>query len=201
MSKHTAEEYRVAGLHEELHLIRARLSDVLAPAEIKVLTEAASMLAGMLASYADLLAGQVLEGAAHTDHPMRHWDRTCPACNPDQEKDTFHCWNVRCQLGKVCVYPETSCRQPGPAAPTLAELSAKAGESLMANARFMDELLNAYRAGRLHEVGDGEVVVPDGVIDCRNTGHHSAQLIFDSCDKRDAYLEFIWDALAAKDAK
>jgi len=21
---------------------------------------------------------------AHTDHPMRHWDRTCPAC---QEKD------------------------------------------------------------------------------------------------------------------
>ena len=28
-------------------------------------------------------AGQVLEGAAHTDHPMRHYDRTCPACNPD----------------------------------------------------------------------------------------------------------------------
>lgn len=19
---------------------------------------------------------------AHTDHPLRHWDRTCPACNP-----------------------------------------------------------------------------------------------------------------------
>ena len=38
------------------------------------------------------------------------------------------------------------------AAPTLAELSAKAGDSLMANARFMDELLNAYRAGRLREV-------------------------------------------------
>lgn len=18
----------------------------------------------------------------HTDHPLRHWDRTCPACNP-----------------------------------------------------------------------------------------------------------------------
>ena len=73
-------------------------------------------------------AGQVLEGAAHTDHPMRHYDRTCPACNPD--------------------------------APTLAELSAKAGDSLIANARFMDELLNAYRAGRLREIGEGEVVVP-----------------------------------------
>ena len=20
---------------------------------------------------------------AHTDHPLRHYDRTCPACNPD----------------------------------------------------------------------------------------------------------------------
>ena len=20
---------------------------------------------------------------AHSDHPLRHWDRSCPACNPD----------------------------------------------------------------------------------------------------------------------
>ena len=47
-----------------------------------------------------------------------------------------------------------------PVPPTLSELSAKAGDSLMANARFMDELLNAYRAGRLREVPEGFVVVP-----------------------------------------
>ena len=46
------------------------------------------------------------------------------------------------------------------AAPTLSELSAKAGDSLMANARFMDELLNVYCAGRLREVPEGFVVVP-----------------------------------------
>ena len=23
---------------------------------------------------------------AHTDHPMRHWDRTCPACVAEAEK-------------------------------------------------------------------------------------------------------------------
>lgn len=22
----------------------------------------------------------------HTDHPLRHWDRTCPACNPPDDK-------------------------------------------------------------------------------------------------------------------
>lgn len=24
-----------------------------------------------------------IAGPAHNGHPMRHWDRTCPACNPD----------------------------------------------------------------------------------------------------------------------
>ena len=43
----------------------------------------------------------------HTDHPMRHWDRTCPACvaedqEPVCDKDPHLCWSVRCQLGKVC---------------------------------------------------------------------------------------------------
>lgn len=27
-------------------------------------------------------AVKVPEPVAHNDHPMRHWDRTCPACNP-----------------------------------------------------------------------------------------------------------------------
>jgi len=26
------------------------------------------------------------EGQTHTDHPMRHWDRTCPACVAEAEK-------------------------------------------------------------------------------------------------------------------
>ena len=24
------------------------------------------------------------DNPAHSDHPMRHWDRTCPSCNPDE---------------------------------------------------------------------------------------------------------------------
>ena len=27
---------------------------------------------------------------AHTDHPMRHWDRTCPACINEAEKETMN---------------------------------------------------------------------------------------------------------------
>ena len=27
---------------------------------------------------------------AHTDHPMRDWDRTCPACNPADHHDPLH---------------------------------------------------------------------------------------------------------------
>ena len=111
--------------------------------------------AELLEDYADLLAGQT-----HTDHPLRHYDRTCPACN-------F-------------------------VAPTLAELSEKAGDSLMANARFMDELLNAYLSGKLREIGDGEVVVP------RKTLAHWRTLVDDNpkdlAPRMDAYL-------AAKDAK
>jgi hypothetical protein len=33
---------------------------------------------------------------AHTDHPMRHWDRTCPACVAEQEPVA---WDGDCVLG------------------------------------------------------------------------------------------------------
>jgi hypothetical protein len=32
---------------------------------------------------------------AHTDHPMRHWDRTCPACVAEAEKQEPVAWLVR----------------------------------------------------------------------------------------------------------
>jgi hypothetical protein len=36
--------------------------------------------------------GQEIE-QAHTDHPMQHWDRTCPACVADQEPQEFVRWS------------------------------------------------------------------------------------------------------------
>jgi hypothetical protein len=30
----------------------------------------------------------------HTDHPMRHWDRTCPACVAEAEKQEPVAWSV-----------------------------------------------------------------------------------------------------------
>ena len=32
---------------------------------------------------------------AHTDHPMRHWDRTCPACVAEADKQEPVAWLVR----------------------------------------------------------------------------------------------------------
>lgn len=31
--------------------------------------------------------------STHTDHPMRHWDRTCPACVAEQEPKEFVRWS------------------------------------------------------------------------------------------------------------
>jgi hypothetical protein len=39
-------------------------------------------------------AGGLSVEQAHTDHPMRHWDRTCPACVAEAEKQepvNIHC--------------------------------------------------------------------------------------------------------------
>jgi len=35
------------------------------------------------------------EKQAHTDHPARHWDRTCPACIEQAEKQEPVAWLVR----------------------------------------------------------------------------------------------------------
>ena len=35
--------------------------------------------------YRDIASEVAQEAAAHTDHPLRHYDRTCPACNPKKE--------------------------------------------------------------------------------------------------------------------
>jgi hypothetical protein len=32
------------------------------------------------------------EKQTHTDHPMRHWDRTCPACVAEAEKQEPKAW-------------------------------------------------------------------------------------------------------------
>lgn len=36
-------------------------------------------------NYSDITSEVTQEAAAHTDHPLRHYDRTCPACNPKEE--------------------------------------------------------------------------------------------------------------------
>jgi hypothetical protein len=33
------------------------------------------------------------DSAAHTDHPLRHWDRTCPACNAGVEEYGRHAYD------------------------------------------------------------------------------------------------------------
>jgi hypothetical protein len=38
----------------------------------------------------ELLAIERAEKQTHTDHPMRHWDRTCPACVGEAEKQPPH---------------------------------------------------------------------------------------------------------------
>ena len=66
-----------AKLAEELEEHRAIYGDN------EPFTLAAKSWETIIAALRKNAAGQVLEGAAHTDHPMRHYDRTCPACNPD----------------------------------------------------------------------------------------------------------------------
>jgi len=40
------------------------------------------------------------EKQTHTDHPMRHWDRTCPACVAEAEKQEPVAWMVSTQDDK-----------------------------------------------------------------------------------------------------
>ena len=36
----------------------------------------------------DKIDAALAEQPAHTDHPLRHWDRTCPACIAEQPAQT-----------------------------------------------------------------------------------------------------------------
>ena len=85
---------------------------------------------------------------------------------------------------------------PDPAAPTLAELDKVAWTTGYMASRFREALVNAYRSGKLREVGDGEVVVPREPTE--------AMLAAAEKEWRKGCLNptiHVWDAmLAAKDA-
>ena len=110
---------------------------------------------------------------------------------------------------------------PDPAAPTLAELDKVAWTTGYMASRFREALVNAYRSGKLREVpegcmvvskeifnaltnraqvGDGEVVVPDGANEIIPIAGQSVQVIFESVEKRNAYWNAAKSLLAAKDA-
>ena len=48
-------------------------------------------------------ATHMTDNPAHSDHPMRHWDRTCPACNPDADTAMYiriaELWKVGKMIG------------------------------------------------------------------------------------------------------
>lgn len=58
-------------------------------------------------------------GVAHTDHPSRHWDRTCPACIQDAGAHLYceHCKGPAmsmggCMYGRCPIRPDSTARKP-----------------------------------------------------------------------------------------
>lgn len=60
---------------------------------------------------AETIRGKIV--AAHTDHPLQHWDRTCPACNPPAAAQ-FPCGG---DLDAILEFSETGVDPTAPAAP------------------------------------------------------------------------------------
>lgn len=80
--KHDELLVRLGEVERELFAANERNSRLIEALKLRCSDTAATDMNGMLAARSLLAEIGASETATHTDHPSRHWDRTCPACSP-----------------------------------------------------------------------------------------------------------------------